>query len=338
MLENLLFEQGNFLQLTRENPHAIPKSINKTLDNGCKITLLDTGVVDFNPQINNGDALVISCGVHGNETAPIEMVDRLFRSILTGEIPIKSRLLLIIGNPVSMNLGKRFETENMNRLFCGKHQGKSHYEAKRAAVLEGYLKDFFSSSQLGHRYHYDLHTAIRASKYKKFAIYPFTDGREWDKKQLQFFLASDINTILLAHQPAGTFSYFSSHQFDAMAFTVELGKVRPFGENDRQEYQKITQNLVKLISGEKVPLIPFENNHFNLFKVKQELIKQTDDGFKLNIAEDVENFSDFPQDFKLTEDSQGGYTTQQEGEAIVFPNAQVPVGQRVGLIVVKTQL
>jgi succinylglutamate desuccinylase len=246
-------------------------------------------------------------------------------------------VLFIIGNPVAMNKSERFDIENMNRLFNGKHAGKTHYEAKRAAQLEYYVEQFYHREQVKQRVHYDLHTAIRGSKYQKFAIYPFPDGRDWRKSQLEFFLASDINTVLLGHQPSGTFSYFSSHRFNADAFTVELGKVKPFGENNMHEFLAIRSNLATLIRGDEVATKPFDNDDFNLFRVKTELIKKSE-GFKLNIAEDVENFTEFKQGFVVAEDREGNYVVEQDGEAIVFPNANVPVGQRAGLIVVKTQI
>ncbi|RUM51568.1 MAG: succinylglutamate desuccinylase, partial [Marinomonas sp.] len=35
----------------------------------------------------------------------------------------------------------------------------------------------------------------------------------------------------------------------------------------------------------------------------------------------------------LAESSLGQYVIEQEGDAIVFPNTQLPVGQRAGLVV-----
>ncbi len=335
-LNNILLQQG-LLELTRTHPNGVDAQQAIKVQQNLTVQLLDTGVLLVEPTTSKGVDLVISSGVHGNETAPIEIVDELIRRILSGDLGVGNRVLFIIGNPVAMNMSERFDIENMNRLFNGKHQGKTHHEAKRAARLEQYVENFFHQNSINQRVHYDLHTAIRASKYKKFAVYPYPDGREWNKAQLEFFLASDINTILLGHQPSGTFSYFSSHRFGADAFTVELGKVKPFGENDMQEFRAISSNLATLISGEKVATKPFDNGDFNLFQVKGELVKKSE-AFKLNIADDVENFTDFKQGFVLTEDKDDGYVVEEDGEAIVFPNAKIPVGQRAGLIVVKTQI
>ncbi len=335
-MNKFLIEKG-LLELTRANESGFEQQEPIKTKENLTIQLLDTGVLVVEPDTPNDSDLIISSGVHGNETAPIEMVDELVKKIINGSLKVRARTLFIIGNAVAMNQSERFVIENMNRLFNGKHQGKDHHEAERAKKLENYVTDFFNKRSDARRFHYDLHTAIRGSKYKKFAIYPFPDGRDWDKHQLEFFLASGVNTVLLGHQPSGTFSYFSSHQFSAHAFTVELGKVKPFGENNMQEFSAMMQNLERLIQGETIPTQPFNNSDFNLFQVKDELVKQSDN-FKLNIADDVENFTDFEEGFVLTEDIDGGYTVQKTGEAIVFPNAKIPNGQRAGLVVEKTQL
>ena len=333
----VLFQKKNFLEHTRGNEKGISAPYTTTLADGTRALLLDTGILQLEPANGSDKNIVISAGVHGNETAPIEIVDNMVRSILTMATPIRNRTLFIIGNPVAMNMGQRFDIENLNRLFCGKHEKLNHHEAVRAGILENAVSDFFGKNDSNARYHYDLHTAIRGSKHEKFFIYPYPDGRSWDKAQLQFFLAAEINTALLGHRPASTFSYFSSHFFKAHAFTVELGQVKPFGQNDMAKFEAITRNLTLLISGGDIPLQPYSDENFHLFRVKTELIKRSDT-FRLNFADGADNFSTFKKDFQLTEDTDGGYHVENDGEAIVFPNTNVPIGQRAGLVVERTQL
>jgi len=335
ILEGELLVHRSLLQLTRDYPSTIPETCNVRVDN-LNFTLLDSGVLLIEPEHPNNMDIVISSGIHGNETAPIEICDMLVKAILNKTLAVNNRVLFVIGNPPAMLTGQRFVEENLNRLFCGKHKGKTHYEAKRAEKLELYLTDFFSRSV--ERCHFDLHTAIRASKYKKFAIYPFQDGRNWNKKYLSFFKHSDITTILLAHQPAGTFSYFSSHHFQANGFTVELGQVKAFGDNDMQSFESIVEQLRCIISGKEMKYSQFNNADFNLFQVVDEVLRYSENEFSLNIASDLANFTQFPVGFQLTTDDNGGYRFRSDKHAIVFPNAQVPVGQRVSLIVEKTTI
>jgi len=338
ILNNELLEHFSFLKLTQENPNTMTEVL-KVKHNNCLISLLDTGVLLIEPATHGSLDIVISSGIHGNETAPIEICDLLVKDILSSELPVKNRLLIIIGNPPAMNKGVRFLDENLNRLFCGKHLGLKHPEAERAERLEGYVKDFYLSSEKPkERCHFDLHTAIRTSKYEKFAIVPYQDGRNWNKSYLNFFKESDINTVLLGHQPAGTFSYYSSHEFQANAFTVELGQVKPFGMNDMLSFASLMVNLRALISDKYHASDEFDCSGFNLFKVDDEVIRQSENNFSLNVDSALSNFTEFPLGFQLTTDDNEGYTFTSEGQAIVFPNAKVPPGQRVALIVSKTNI
>ena len=191
------------------------KALSFSVDNATA-TLLDTGILLIEPNTLTGNAnyqknIIISSGVHGNETAPIEIVQQLVRDIITAKTQVKQRTLFIIGNPVSMNISKRFESENLNRLFCGKYQNIDNcFEKERAQSLESYVTDFFNQQPDATNYHYDLHTAIRASKHEKFAIYPYQGDKPWDKEQLSFMHHCGVSTILFGHGPSGTFSYFSS--------------------------------------------------------------------------------------------------------------------------------
>jgi len=245
-----------------------------------------------------------------------------------------------MGNPVAMNIAKRFQTENLNRLFCGKYQDiVPCYEKFRAERIERYVSDFFNAEQNSGvtNYHYDLHTAIRNSKHEKFAIYPYQGDKPWDKEQLSFMAACGVKTILFGHGPTGTFSYYSSANFKAHAFTVELGKVRPFGENNMANFQAMADKLTALITNEDLLLKDFDNKDFNLFTALGDITKVSDN-FKLFIDDGASNFTDYPVDTLLSSDTDQEYRTTHEGESIVFPNANVGNGQRAVLIVVPTTL
>jgi succinylglutamate desuccinylase len=350
---------GDFIALTRqfEQGFAQTGAENQLSFNvkQAKISLLDTGVLLVEPTkgATPSKSIVISSGIHGNETAPIEIVQQLISDIVTQKIQVKHRTLFIMGNPVAMNIAKRFQTENLNRLFCGKHQELPPcFEKFRASKLEDYVSDFFnagmtqstsdnssdntSESQVTN-YHYDLHTAIRDSKFEKFAIYPYQAGKPWDKEQLSFMASCGVKTILFGHGPSGTFSYFSSANFAAHAFTIELGKVRPFGENDMANFQAMTDNLSALVSDEEITLKNFDNNDFNLFEALGDITKVSDK-FELYIADKASNFTDYPVGTLLSTDTNQEYRTTLPGESIVFPNANVGNGQRAVLMVVPTTL
>jgi len=346
-------ENGDLLKLTMQQAALLSESVlleselleSELLESelsesiewpSCRATLIDTGILLLEPKESVPPSerknIVISCGVHGNETAPIEILNQITKEICSGQLKVKSRLLLIIGNPLAMIEGKRFTSENLNRLFKEHQNTGENYETIRARKLMNVLKRFYGKAN---NIHYDLHTAIRASVHEKFAIYPYQGDKPYSLDQLSFLQASGINTILFSHAPAGTFSYYSNNVYGADAFTIELGQVKHFGENDMRDFSGISRNLKLLIQGETMPIRKFDADEFNLFSVCHEIIN-TSDNFKFYIDKDIKNFTTFPTGTLLSEDGDNQYRTRNSGEAIVFPNPNVPVGQRVALVIKPT--
>lgn len=357
-LKAQLLADGDFLHLTRSHESSMPSfsfevvcksSLAKT-----KVSVIDTGIIIFEPLSHRSSKdIVLSSAVHGNETAPIELCRDLIKQLVLGELHLAHRVLFLFGNPASINIGKRFVEENLNRLFSSaafaagytldqaKKAGQMNKERCRALLLENTVRDFFTNNQSDQsseqnnteRFHYDLHTAIRGSKNDKFAVYPFRFNKPWIKAQLQFMLACGVNTILFSNAPTTTFSYFSSHEFNAHAFTVELGKVKPFGENNMENFAGIKASLEALVSGQPLPLKPYNKADFSFFEIDQ-VIDRHHEKFTLNFADDVENFTDFPIGTVIAIDGEHEIKTAKEGEAIIFPNANVAIGQRALLTVI----
>ncbi|WP_245849813.1 succinylglutamate desuccinylase [Oceanimonas doudoroffii] len=329
---------NDFLALSRRHPwHLEP--FTETLPDGTRAEVWDTGVICLEPALPAQRDLVISCGIHGNETAPIELCERLLQQLVSGRLRCRQRLLLIFGHPAAMNAGVRELKENLNRLFSGAHArgGVESQERQRAAALEGYVTRFFDAREDGERLHYDLHTAIRPSLHEKFVVHPFTHGAPYSSSQLGLLQAAGINTILLSQAPTTTFSYFSARRFGAQAFTIELGKVMPFGQNDLGRLTALEQCLTALIStpGWQPPAPDLAR--LEVFDVCQEIVKQSEN-FRLNFSKDVSNFTTFEAGTLLATDGERRWCAQSDGEAVVFPNADVAPGQRAALMVTPVRL
>ncbi|WP_137227064.1 succinylglutamate desuccinylase [Shewanella sp. MEBiC00475] len=335
MLSNPI-KDNDFLAYTLANPDKIDGSFNFILSNHTRVDVLDTGVIVFTPNTPSTKDIVLSSAVHGNETAPIEICNQLIHDLLSEKIIVKQRCLFLIGNPAAIINKTRFIDENMNRLFSGAHskgEGLRHPERHRAKALEQYVADFYNANSDNQRIHYDLHTAIRASKHEKFAIYPYRPGRAFSGEQIMFLAACGVDTMLFHHEPTTTFSYYSSEQFQADAFTVELGKVMPFGQNDMSRFIQTHTMLEKLITEIVLEVPAFDAARVNLYKVSRSINKHFDD-FEFSFAGDVENFSAFSQGEVLATEGGNAITVEHPQEAIVFPNANVPIGQRTVLCLV----
>ncbi|WP_010091896.1 succinylglutamate desuccinylase/aspartoacylase domain-containing protein, partial [Burkholderia ubonensis] len=66
-------------------------------------------------------SVLVSAGVHGDETAPIELLSMLVRDVAAGTLPLACRLLVVFGNSPAMRAGGRYLDDDLNRLFSGRH-------------------------------------------------------------------------------------------------------------------------------------------------------------------------------------------------------------------------
>lgn len=340
-LSSVLVSGSSFLDLSIHHPNLFDTETDFVLDNGVHVSVWAPGIIIFTPREVVERHLILSCGIHGNETAPIELCERWVAALLTGNITPRRRCMFIFGNLAAINTQTRFVDENLNRLFRANDKGSapSSLEGIRASTIMGCVDRFFNgTNSQAERRHYDLHTAIRDSKYEKFAVFPYLGkGRARELAQLTILKKMGILTVLLSDRPTGTFSYYSSAVHDAQAFTIELGKVRPFGENDLSTFDQVEKAIIDLIQdcGESEHNLTVKD--FNLFKVKQTIIK-TDESFKLDFADDIANFTTFEKGARLAFQNNVEFKAMCDDEAVVFPNSNVAVGQRAILTVIKSGL
>jgi len=317
--------------------HATSEKI-IVLKDGTGLQLQESGLLYLEPPAGranpNNESLIISAGVHGNETAPIEVLNHLLNELLDDQWQLACPALLILGNPPAMDAGQRFIDVNLNRLFGGTHR-KPEYrnlpEAERARLLEDACRAF-AAKHSANLCHYDLHTAIRPSLRERFALYPFVKGRDVPQAQVDFLLEAEVETLLMQHREGTTFASFSSTELGAESFTVELGKVRPFGQNDLSRFTGITNALRRRLKGEEPPKAEDASEQITVFEVVHEILN-TGHGFRFHVPDDVANFTMYDPGTVIWEDDTTCYRVGDTPEGIVFPNRDVPVGQRVGLMI-----
>ncbi|PHV11751.1 succinylglutamate desuccinylase [Chitinimonas sp. BJB300] len=306
-----------------------------TVPGGTRVTMLGEGLIAIEPLTPVFD-LFISSGIHGNETAPIELAAKLLQAILDGALIPRARVLFAFGNPEAIRRNERYLDDDLNRLF-GKPAAQTGEgpAACRARELEAVAKAFFAQSGTRWKLHYDLHTAIRGSKIEKFAIYPFPHEQAFDTDEIARLAACGIEAVLLQPKPSPTFSYFTRQYCGAQGFTLELGKAQPFGQNEGVNLDLLEAELRRLLSGERLDYS--SQAQPALYQVAREVIKQTD-AFVLNLDDAVENFTELAEGYVLAEDGDNRFIVEEPGARIVFPNRKVKNGLRAGLLVVPTAL
>ncbi|MFJ2991488.1 succinylglutamate desuccinylase [Pandoraea sp. NPDC087047] len=280
---------------------------------------------------------ILSCGVHGDETAPIEIVDGILRDIADGRLTLRERVLVVLGNPDAVRAGKRYLEYDLNRLFQGAHAKRAESPAvQRARELEVIVAQFFAGVDgiRRQRRHIDMHTAIRASLFTRFAVVPGTTQHPPGNTWYEALAAADIEAIMRTEQPSVTFSYYTCARFGAESCTLELGKVAPFGENHLTDFAGIDAALRRWLSGgEMSAREDGQVLHAKRFRVAAEIVRRTD-AFVLDVSADTPNFTPYAAGTVLARDGENTYTVSHPEERIVFPNPNVANGLRAGVMVV----
>ncbi len=297
---------------------------------------LDEGLLELTPAVRSLRSVLVSAGVHGDETAPIELLSRMVADIACGNVRLACRVGIVLGNVAAMRAGCRYVDDDLNRLFCGRYAQLPHSrEAPRARALEAAAANFFAGAvddEDAHaRWHLDLHTAIRASVFERFALLPHT-GAPLSRAMFEWLADARIEAVLLHTAKGNTYTHFTAETFCATACTLELGKVRPFGENDLARFSGADEAVRALVSGGS----PSAGRPMpRVFTVIGQITKRSD-AFELYMADDVANFTPFEKGAVLARDGDYRYVVTHDEERIVFPNRTVKPGLRAGLTVVDT--
>ena len=276
-------------------------------------------------------AVVVSVGVHGDETGPIEVAAHVLDALSREPSALAVDLMICVGNIDAIAAGKRFIDADLNRMFRplrGSLAGAA--EAARADTMIAATAAFFEDAGAD-RWHLDLHTAIRPSVYPTFAIVPDLIAKEGKSVLISWLGQAAIGAIIMNPQSAGTYSYHSAQFHGAAASTVELGRVGTLGQNDLSLFVHVHEALDDLLRG-AAPAGPKVKPH--VFKVAQEIIKLSD-GFKMAFDRSTQNFTSLRQGEVIATDGETVYSVQHPEELVVFPNPDVRVGLRAGLMVVR---
>ena len=276
-------------------------------------------------------SVLVSVGVHGDETGPIEVVAHVLEALSRDPAALKVELMLCVGNIDAIAAGKRFIDADLNRMFRpvrGSLAGTA--EAARADTMITATEAFFADAGPV-RWHLDLHTAIRPSVYPTFAIVPDLIADEGKQALIGWLGQAAIGAIIMNPQSAGTYSYYSAEHHGAAGSTVELGRVGTLGQNDLSQFADVGQALADLLRCAAPSAAKVEPH---VFKVAQQVMKLSD-AFTMAFDRSTQNFTVMRQGDVIATDGDTVYTVQHPEELVVFPNPDVRVGLRAGLMVVR---
>lgn len=277
--------------------------------------------------------LLLSVGVHGDETAPIEMLAHLLDALAGEPHALAVDLMVVVGNPAAIAEGKRFIDADLNRMFRpDRGDLQSAAEAVRADAIMRATATFFAGPDAD-KWHLDLHTAIRPSLYPTFAVVPAIIASPRRDALLGLLAKAGIEAAILNTKPAGTYSAYTASMFGAASSTVELGQVAALGGNDLGIAAATAATLDGFIRTGR--LLPGDERP-KVFRVTQELIKHSA-AFRMAFGRDTQNFTPMQPGGVIAEDGDIVYRVGEETEYVVFPNPDVRVGLRAGLMVVREE-
>jgi len=277
-------------------------------------------------------SLLLSVGVHGDETAPIEMAALLLEQLSRSPTELAVDLMVVVGNLDAIAQGKRFVDADMNRMFrVDRGDLANAAEAARADIIMHATESFFAASS-GRKWHLDLHTAIRPSLYPAFAVVPDVIAEEEREALVAWLGGAGIDAVILNKKLAGTFSAWTALRFGASGTTVELGQIGALGANDLSRFAATQAALDGLLKAGSTQ--PCCSKSALVFVVAQELVKRSD-AFTMAFDKSTKNFTSLEPGVEIARDGDVVYRVGMETEHVVFPNPDVRPGLRAGLMVVR---
>ncbi|MYN00534.1 succinylglutamate desuccinylase [Pseudoduganella sp. DS3] len=291
------------------------------------------GIITIRRENEQRPAVLVSVGVHGDETGPIELVAYLLDQLAQTPSELKVDLMLCVGNIGAIRQAKRFIDADLNRMFRaerGTLAGTA--EAARADVMIAATSAFFATAGK-ERWHLDLHTAIRPSVYPTFAIVPDLIADAAKEDLIGWMGEAAIGAIIMNPASAGTYSYYSAEHHAAAGTTVELGRIGTLGQNDLSQFEAARVALNRLLRG-TAPAAAAQAPH--VYKVAQNIIKLSDQ-FKMAFGKETQNFTPLKKGDEIARDGDTVYTVQHDEELVVFPNPDVRIGLRAGMMVTRVR-
>ncbi|MBY0239980.1 MAG: succinylglutamate desuccinylase [Burkholderiaceae bacterium] len=276
-------------------------------------------------------AVLVSVGVHGDETGPIEILAYLLDALSREPQALKVDLMLCVGNIGAIRAGKRFIDADLNRMFRterGTLAGTA--EAARADEMIAVTDDFFVNAG-PQRWHLDLHTAIRPSHYPAFAIVPELIEETARTRLITWLGQAGVGAVIMNPKSVGTYSYYSAEHHGAAGTTVELGRVGTLGRNNLEQFDDASKALDALLRGQTAP---GETRMPKVYNTARQVIKLSD-AFTMAFGRETWNFTPLQQGDEIARDGDTVYRVEHPEELVVFPNPDVRIGLRAALMVVR---
>ena len=131
---------------------------------------------------------------------------------------------------------------------------------------------------------------------------------------------------------AGTYSYWTAERHGAAGSTVELGRIGTLGQNDLSQFAAMQRRRCDaLLRG----AARRRRARRRWCSTRRSRSPSCPTPSRMSFGRDTENFTPLKKGEVIATDGDTVYTVQHDEECVVFPNPDVRVGLRAGIMVVK---
>jgi succinylglutamate desuccinylase len=330
---NPLFRQSFFIDSLYSDSASFPREY-KT-DDGLCLRLHDAGVLEVIPPEMDEQTkhIVISCGIHGKDAGPVEIVNRIVCDIESGLQQVQAHCLFVIAHIEAIKQNVQYIEEDLELLFDDQARDPS-IELAIADNLKICLQTFWKETPLSSRWHFDLHSTLHPSRHHTFVISPKVRHPVRPQALVDFIELAHIEAIVLANAPSTSFSWYTADCFAACALKIELGLASRLGQSDLENYEMFDLALRGFIADEPCNHQPKKTVGYRISRT----IVRMHENFDFLFPEDIENFTTFVHGEVFGHDGDKPLMAKNEGEAILFPNRYVSVGEPAAVMVCKVSV
>lgn len=281
--------------------------------------------VHYYPCDSGQRGLIVSCGVHGDETGPINSVRRLHKELDQKRFAPSRPLLIIYANLKAIEKKTRFVRHNMNRLFNLAQNEATNFETEpewqRAQLLERCCQHFFEHHGKG-SLHLDLHSTIKPSRHLRFVLQPHVQ-HSYSFPWVNLLTQVEVSAWVHQHSSSHTFSQCTHDLFSMESLTLECGNIQQ--QQDDRLYQALKDLICDAVKASS-------DSSIQHYSVHQTIIKRSEQ-FRFLVDEQQANFSIINKGEKIFSDMDGEVEAPTKLYGLFF-NSNVPIGHRAGILLI----
>lgn len=267
--------------------------------------------------------VIVSVGVHGDETVPIRLLDAWLNDAVANGHALARPMLLVLANPVACRAGVRQVEHNLNRLFSKQAAKNTAMEPARAGQLMQVVERFAEIHPNG--LHFDLHSTIRPSAKDRFALVPPACADRNQQPLQHWFGRFAVDAWVQNTSPAATFANYTA-TLGYLSATVEVGQVT----GPQQPLDRFLP-LVPALADLAAAVPGTTDRQPQRFQVVDEIIRP--EGKFAVMLEDFVNFRALSAGTLVARSAGHQWCIERTGDALLFLNPDVAVGQRVALVI-----